>query len=145
MILPMKMPYLSPFAEFVPYFVIGLIATAIDWTLFWFAINKIHLHYEIALIFGFVTAGIFHFTTNKTITFKCQSKQLRSQYSVYTLVTLATLVISMGIIALMINIFMINKMLSRVLTTGLLLIPNFLLHKYITFNKKLFIQHERHD
>lgn len=130
------------YSEFLPYFFIGTIATIIDWGLFWISVNSLNLHYEIALILAYVTAGLFHFVANKIITFKCQSKQIGSQYSVYVLVTTSTLLLSMAIIAILVNLLLLDKMLARILTTLLMLIPNFLLHKHITFSKKIFIQPE---
>ncbi|MFW6233691.1 MAG: hypothetical protein ACOC3Z_03445 [Nanoarchaeota archaeon] len=37
-----------------------------------------------------------------------------------------------------VDILNLHRMLSRILTTGLIFIFNYVLHKFITFNKKLF-------
>lgn len=126
--------------EFLPYFFIGGAATLIDWALFWLLATQFHWHYEVALITGFLTAGVFHFTSNKLVTFDCHSKKVGSQYFLHIIVTLTGLLISMSLIAFLVNILIFDKMWARILTTGLLLFPNYLLHKYITFNKKIFTQ-----
>ncbi len=134
----MKLTSIIKWNEFLAYFFIGATATMIDWGIFWFAVNKLGFHYEIALVSAYIPAGIYHFLTNKFITFQCKSKSLGSQYSIYIILTLSSLMISMGVIAILINLFTLDKMTARILTTALMLIPNYLLHKNITFSKRLF-------
>ena len=128
------------FKEFFPYFIIGGMATCIDWSLYWFLVHILQLHYEPALIIGYICAGLFHYTCNKFFTFRCQSKQIGAQYSLHIIVSGTTLLLSMLIIATFINLFSINKMTARIITTIVMLIPNYLLHKHITFSKKYFLE-----
>lgn len=136
----MKNNTIFKLTEFLPYFFIGAIATVIDWSIFWVVVNLMNWHYEIALVIGFITAGLFHFTSNKIITFKCHSKQIGSQYTLYIIVAVIALLVSMAMMACWVNIFMLNKMWARIITTAVMLVPNYLLHKHITFSKKIFIQ-----
>jgi putative flippase GtrA len=124
--------------EFYPYLIIGTVATIIDWSVFSLSVTKFQLHYQTALLIAYTTAAITHYIANKLFTFKCKSKQLGSQLSVYITVTGASLLCSMGIIALFVSTFGFNKILSRMLTTGIMIVPNYLLHKHITFSKKIF-------
>lgn len=134
----MKINSIIKWNEFIAYFFIGATATLLDWSMFWFTVNKLHFHYEIGLISAYVPAGIFHFFANKFITFQCKSKSIGSQYSIYIILTLSSLLISMGIIAILINVLTLDKMTARIFTTAFMLIPNYLLHKNITFSKRLF-------
>lgn len=134
----MKIKHIIKWNEFIAYFFIGATATLIDWTIFWLAVNKLGFHYEIGLMSAYIPAGIFHFLSNKFITFQCKSKNIGSQYSIYILLTLSSLIISMGVIAVLINLLTLDKMTARIATTGLMLIPNYLLHKNITFSKRIF-------
>src|SRR3990167_5951202 len=134
----MKISSIIKWNEFLTYFFIGGTATIIDWGMFWLTVNALGFHYEIGLISGYVLAGIFHFFANKFITFQCQSTHIGSQYTVYIVLTLSSLMISMGVIAIFINIFSLNNMMARMLTTACMLVPNYLLHKNITFSKRWF-------
>lgn len=134
----MKLKQIIKWNEFLVYFFIGATATIIDWSIFWLTVTKLGFHYEIGLISSYVPAGIFHFLSNKFITFQCKSKSLGSQYSIYIILTLSSLAVSMGVIAFLVNITMLNKMMARITTTAIMLIPNYLLHKNITFSKRLF-------
>lgn len=135
---PMKIHSIIKWKEFLAYFIIGATATVIDWSMFWLTVTKLGFHYEIALVSAYIPAGIFHFFSNKFITFQCKSKSLGSQYSIYIVLTFLSLAISMGIIAVLVNFLLFDKMFSRIATTVIMLIPNYLLHKNITFNKKIF-------
>lgn len=127
-------------SELFPYLVIGTLATMLDWTAFSIAIHKMGFHYEICLLIGYICGGSFHYITNKFITFKCRSKKLGSQLSIYILMGGISLSLSMGILAILVKGFMLNAIFSRVLTTGIMILPNYLLHKHVTFSKKLFLQ-----
>jgi putative flippase GtrA len=128
--------------EFLIYFIIGGLATLLDWSTFWLLSTPLNVHYQFSLIGAYLTAGIFHYTANKYFTFGCQSKKIGSQLSLYSLVTLTSLACSLGIMGLLVSYLSFNKMVARMLTTILVLVPNYLLHKHITFNKKLFLQSE---
>ncbi len=134
----MKLNSIVKWNEFLAYFFIGGTATILDWGIFWLTVSGFGFHYEAGLMSSYMLAGIFHFFANKLITFQCQSDNLGSQYTLYICLTLSSLLISMGIIAVLINIFTLNSMVARMITTGIMLIPNYLLHKHITFNKRFF-------
>ncbi len=136
----MKLLDIIKLKEFLPYFFIGGFTTLIDWSVFWCSLNRLHLNYGEALICAFVMASLFHFSANKWITFKCATKQLGSQYSVYIFVSLMSLMISLLCMTVFIKLIFLPKMIARIITTFLMLIPNYLTHKYITFNKNIFIQ-----
>lgn len=126
--------------EFFKYFFIGAFCTVIDWTIFALSLRSFNIHYEVALLLGYLLGGSIHYICNKRITFQCHSPKIGYQYTLYFLLTASSLLMSMGILAIFIAGFHIKPTLSRILTTFLMLIPNYLLHKNITFNRKLFIQ-----
>ena len=136
----MKLLDIIKLKEFLPYFVIGGITTLIDWSVFWCTLNELHFNYGMALAIACGIASLFHFTSNKLITFKCETKQIASQYSIYIFVALMSLLFSFLLLSFFINLLMLNKMVARIVTTFLMLIPNYLMHKHITFNQKIFIR-----
>ena len=136
----MKLFRSSKMHEFLTYFTIGGISTVIDWSSFWFFSTPLKMHYQFSLILGYSIAAVFHYTANKFITFDCQSKKIGSQFSLYFLVTCTTLFCSIATMELFVSFLSFEKLYARMLTTILMLFPNYLLHKYITFNKKIFLQ-----
>lgn len=128
--------------ELFPYIMIGGIATTIDWSIFSVLVGLLHCNYLLSLVIGYASGGVFHYCSNKLITFQCKSKEIGSQLSLYVLVGAASLFCSMAVLALLVNVFPINKIVARIITTGLMILPNYLLHKHISFSKKIFIQPE---
>lgn len=125
-------------SEFIRYILVGGTATLIDWILFYIFALKLIFHYQIALIISFSTATIVHYILSKKFTFKCRSKKIIKQISLFFLISILSLSISIFIMFIFIDLVLIPKMISRILTTGILLIVNYLIHKNITFNKKFF-------
>lgn len=126
--------------EMFYYIFIGVFATASDWITF--IISSRNLSYQTALVLGLTVGGLVHYSANKAFTFKCQSQKYSSQVPVYILMAIITYLCNLGCMTLLIKWLLIDKIWARMLTTGFMLLPNYLLHKHITFNKKIFIQPE---
>ena len=124
--------------ELFIYTLIGGIATIIDWSIFATAVTLLNIHYLPALILAYCTAGSFHYIANKVITFRCESKKIASQVTIYFAMMLISLAFNMLIMLALVKIFIFHKIALRMITTLLMLVPNYLLHKHITFNKYLF-------
>lgn len=124
--------------EFLFYLVIGTIATLIDWCMFYVFSHQIGWHYEAALAFGFCTAAIFHYFANKVVTFKCHSTELEKQLPLYLFVMVISLVCNMIIMAAIVKLYPLPKVMARITTTIIMIVPNYLLHKHITFSKRIF-------
>lgn len=124
--------------EFMVYLIIGAIATVIDWSLFTVAVSYFDIYYQISLCISVGTATMFHYMANKLVTFKCSSKKIASQVSVYGMVSMMSLFGTMAVMCVLVNDLMLTKIMSRIATTGLMVLPNYLLHKYVSFNKKIF-------
>ncbi|MDR3478830.1 MAG: GtrA family protein [Gammaproteobacteria bacterium] len=135
----MKTHLIEKFELFL-YTLIGGVATIVDWSVFAICINWFGIHYEAALVLAYSAASIAHFSANKSLTFKCESKDYVAQLSIYILVLAISLGLSMTIMAILVKYFVINKVLLRIATTIIMLVPNYLLHKHITFSKRIFTQ-----
>jgi len=125
--------------EFSIYFVVGGIATLIDWGMY--ALSLMVLgpeHYLISVIVSMGFAGLFHYLANKRLTFQCRSRAIGRQVPIYIGVALAGLSMSMGILRILVGSIGLLPMTARVLTTLMMLFPNYLMHKYLTFSKKIF-------
>lgn len=124
--------------EMIYYVLIGIVATAIDWLIFTYAVNHLNLYYQLALVLAYSCASVFHYIANKVVTFKCHSRKLGSQLSLYVVMSTISLLMSMAILTLLIKVFFMQKVLARIMTTGIMILPNYLLHKNVTFSKKIF-------
>lgn len=126
------------YKEMLVYTFIGACITLLDWLTFFISTKIFSVHYEIALILGFSVGTLIHYFSNKLITFKCKSKQIGLQLSIYSAVVLCSLCGNMMVIALIINLFGINHMMARILTTAMMVLPNYMVHKHLTYSKRIF-------
>jgi len=126
--------------EFFRYFLVGIAATTVDWGIFYFLAVMNNVFYQLALIVALSVGSLTNFLLNKVFTFRCKSRMLVQQMSVYIGVVVVSFATSSAIMFLFVDMLLLEKMLSRILTTFVMLVINYLLQKYITFNRKIFRQ-----
>lgn len=124
--------------EFFSYVLIGALATGIDWVVFSTTVNGYGLQYQLGLILAFTSGSITHYTLNRLFTFQCRRKALALHLPVYVLTVCLSLACSLGVLTGLVWLLPVNKIYLRMLTTGLLILPNYLFHKNFSFNKALF-------
>jgi len=125
-------------AQFVSYAFVGGLATIVDWGGFWLVQYKLNWHYQLAVIIGFLLGAITNYLLNKFITFRDHSRYLVQQIGVYCVVSALSWLFSAALMYVWIEKLRLAPMLSRVLTSGVLLLVNFVMHKMLTFNRRLY-------
>ncbi|MFA5856732.1 MAG: GtrA family protein [Candidatus Pacearchaeota archaeon] len=124
--------------KFIRYVLVGGFITLIDWALFFILAKKLGLYYQFALVIGFSIASICHYSLSKLFTFRCKSNKIGTQFSVFVLIAIGSLLLNMLLMFFFIDIMTLEKMTSRVITTFIMLFVNYSMNSYITFNKKIF-------
>ena len=124
--------------EFIRFGFVGGVSTLVDWTIFFILAITINLNYQIAVVSSYLCGAIVNYTLNKLITFKSTSKKIAHQFGIFIGIATISLFASMGLMFTLIELATLDKMTSRIITTGIIFIANYFLHKHITFNKKWF-------
>lgn len=124
--------------QFLFYAFVGGIATFVDWGSFYLSNKILLLPYYVAVLISFTLGATTNYLLNKTITFKDKTKQVGAQLGIYITVSLLSLAITMGFMFVLVNIVKIDALPARILTTGIMLMGNFVMHKFLTFNKELY-------
>lgn len=124
--------------EFFRFTFFGGIATLFDWVLFYFLALELSIPYEISLFFSFSLASLINYALNKMFTFRCKSKRIGKQISVFYSIAIISLICSLFLMFVFVDLLLMKKMFSRILTTIITLGINYVLHKFFTFNKKFF-------
>jgi putative flippase GtrA len=124
--------------EFVRYAIAGATGTLVDWGSFYTLVTIIQVHYQASLIVSFSLGAITNYILNKYFTFKDKSRQIVGQFSIFFTISIVSLIASMGIMFLFVDLILMHKVLSRIITTFIMLLANYIMHKYITFNKRIF-------
>lgn len=126
--------------QFSRYFIVGGIATLVDWSTFYFFAITIQFNYQGALVVAFILGSLTNYILNKIFTFRCRSKKIAGQMAMHLSVSAISLLMNMGAMYVLVSILNFGKMPSRIIVTIIMLVINFLTHKYLTFNKNLFKQ-----
>ena len=126
--------------EFWVFFIVGAVATLVDWVSFWGMAMVLNVHYFASLVVSFSLGAVTNYILNKIFTFKDTAKKIVFQFSVFISLAVIALVISGILMFVFVDVLALNKMLSRIVTTGIVFFINYLMHRNITFNKKFFKQ-----
>jgi len=124
--------------EFFRYFLVGVIATIIDWGIFYILALGINLYYQFSLFISFALGSITNYSLNKIFTFRCKSKRIIRQFFVFSNLALISLLLSAAIMFIFVDLVSLHKMISRITTSFIMLVATYLMNKYLTFNKRFF-------
>lgn len=122
------------------FLIVGALSTILDWLIFYLLIYKFNLHYQIALIMTFSCVIFFHLTANKHLTFKFKTRETQRQFILYILVVFFSLGCSLILMGVFVSALSLHKVNARIITTMIMTLPNYLLHKHLSFNKRIFMQ-----
>ena len=124
-------------STFIKYGIVGAISTIIDWGSFYISSYHLGLHYQISLGIGFVFGTISNYLLNRKITFNSKTKN-RAQIFVHFGLSIVSWGVSSLLMLLFVEKMLMAKMIARITTTALVFFLNYVMHKNITFNKRLF-------
>ena len=117
------------------FFIVGGLATVVDWVVFYIFNKRVGLHYIFSVILSYSFGGATNYTLNKIFTFKDKSKDFALQIGLFTIIMAGAYGLNIFFMYLQIevlykkiinfnNIIISPEMLARVITTGLVFIYN---------------------
>lgn len=118
---------------FFMYVLFGGLATIVDWSIFALGIYSFGMHYTLAVTISFSFGSITNFILNKYLNFQNKYKKVHLQFLLYLVIALIGLALTLLFMWLMIDSMAIGELTARVITTAIVLIYNFLGHKFVTF------------
>ncbi len=137
--LPSQMKCKALFRQFFPfikYCIVGVIGTSIDLFIVYLLVEFFGFNPIVAALFGFLFAVTNNFFLNKFWTFRVASTNYRKLWIKFFLVSSTGLSITLLLMYLFWEIFGIYYLLAKLLTSGIVLIWNFLANKFWTFHIK---------
>jgi putative flippase GtrA len=113
------------------YFLVGGAAAIVEWASFFLFNKVISFHYIVATTFAFVIATYVNWVLGKRTLFRASNLTLNKaqEFSAIYLVSLIGLLWNVLIMFLLIERYMFDEMLSKVLATGIVFVWNFILRK----------------
>lgn len=130
------LPTTNGFLQFVRYAFVGGIATLVDWGVF-YVLDRLHVYYLIAAAAGFIGGLIVNFILSKLLVFKASIAKtgLGGELLGYTLIGLAGLGITMGLMYIFKDLMGISAMLSKIISTFIVLLWNYFARKLLLYRK----------
>lgn len=125
---------LRQMAKFV---ITGVIATAIDWAIFYVLVYPVQMNPLIAQIFSFLASTLFNYYSNTKWVFDTtKNKTRRRLMTEFFILSAVSLGISEGLLALFINVFNMNDMLAKIVMTAIIMVFNFVTRKLFLEERK---------
>ena len=125
------------FLPFLKYCVVGTLGTAIDlFTVYLLAVRFAVMHPIAAATIGFFLAVTNNFLLNKTWTFGNHSKNYRKLWIKFFLVSLVGLALTWMFMFVFYEVYGINPVLAKAITSVIVPSWNFVANKYWTFSGK---------
>ena len=117
--------------QIINFLIVGGIATIIDWLLYFILYNYVKLSpllaniisYSIATLYSYIVSVKFVFNVNK-------ENSKKKNFIIFVTLSIIGLLLSEGLIYLMVNVFTLHKMLSKIISTVIVMFFNFVSKKY---------------
>jgi dolichyl-phosphate beta-glucosyltransferase len=122
-----------PYGAVVKYSVVGVLVTGVDFAVFSFAFYVSRLGPVASKIIAFSVAVILSYIVNRTWTFRSTASKISKQLSKFLVVSIIGFGLSVSLIHVLIVSAGLHPLVSNGLTSGIVLVWNFLSNKYWIF------------
>ena len=121
----------------IKFGIIGISNTLINWIIF-FLLNLLGVNYIVANIIAYSLATINSYIWNSKWVFKYNNEKLVSSLK-FVIVNLVGLILNTIILFILVDMFNINKIISLVIATGVVMIINYISNRLWVFKQKVTI------
>jgi len=128
---------LKEFAVFIKYATVGVTGTALDVGSLYVFVDLLHIPVLVAAALSFILAVVNNFILNKFWTFRNNSRKFRKQFIKFSVVSVVGLVLTEICMAVLVYLMDIWYIVSKLITSVIVLTWNFLANKNWTFTEKI--------
>ena len=122
--------------QFFRYAFVGGIATVVDWAV-QYVLTVLWVHYLIAAVFAFLSGLLVNYFLSKIFVFKAQEAKVNAlwEFVIYAVIGVIGLGITVGLMFILTDVAGLYFMLSKVITTVIVLFWNYFARKVIIYKK----------
>jgi dolichyl-phosphate beta-glucosyltransferase len=128
---------LEEFTVFIKYAAVGATGTALDVGSLYVFVDLLHIPVLVAAALSFILAVVNNFILNKIWTFRNDSRNFRKQFIKFLIVSVVGLVLTEICMAVFVYLLDIWYIVSKLITSAIVLTWNFLANKNWTFAEKI--------
>ena len=121
--------------KFIKYGLVGVLGLVVDMGVFYIMNKKLGINYVVSNITSSSLAVIHNFILNSYFTFRVTDKKLKRFLSFY-LIALVGMAISTGLLALFIDVFKLDTMISKLISIFIVALIQYFFNKKLTFRIK---------
>ena len=121
--------------KFVKFGLVGVLNTLINWIIF-ALLNFIGVYYIVANVIAYVIATANSYIWNSKWVFKYNGKNKKETTANFVILNLIGLGLNTGILYLLVDMVGFNKLIALVITTGIVMIINYIVNKLWVFKEK---------
>ncbi|NDK08396.1 glycosyltransferase [Candidatus Gracilibacteria bacterium] len=122
---------------FIKYGIVGLSGTAIDIGSLYIFVDLLGINLYIGVTLSFILAVINNFLLNKIWTFRDKSIKYKRQFAKFFIVSIIGFSLTMACMYVLVDILQIYYIYSKIITSIIVVLWNFLGNKYWTFKSKM--------
>ena len=120
--------------DLILYLIVGIIATAIEWIIFYASTRLFpFLHYNIITSIAYIISTFANWLFGRIIVFKNSGQPVIKEIVKIYITSFAGLGLNLIIMYIFIDIFSVDKMFSKIFATALVFFFNFIIRKIIIY------------
>lgn len=118
------------FTQLVKFGIVGVLATLLEWAIFYVCTNIIGIHYGISTAIGFSISTIFNYWASVKFVFDVnEEKDSRVNFIIFIVFSIIGLGLNELILWICIEKFALYNMIGKVIATGVVMVFNFITRK----------------
>ena len=116
--------------QLVKFGIVGVIATLLEWIIFYICTNQLKIHYSISTVIGFSISTIFNYWASVKWIFDVnKEKSEKLNFILFVVLSIVGLGLNELILWICIEKFAIYNMIGKVIATGIVMVFNFITRK----------------
>lgn len=127
--------FIKKFRNLILYGIIGTLSSSLDFVTYTMLVKLISLNYIFSNCLSVLVGICVSFTLNRKYNFKVKDNTIR-RFMIFLSVGISGMLLSNLILYLLIDIYKLNEIISKLLSIVFVVIIQFILNKYITFKMK---------
>lgn len=118
------------FIQLVKFGIVGVLATLLEWGIFYILTNIVHIHYGISTAIAFLISTVFNYYLSVKYVFDVdQEKSKKRNFIIFVIFSIIGLGLNELILFICIEKINLYNMIGKIIATGIVMIFNFVTRK----------------
>ncbi|MBR3660500.1 MAG: GtrA family protein [Bacilli bacterium] len=128
--------YKKLFSQLIKFGIVGVLATILEWGIFYVLTNILNIHYILSTAIAFLTSTIFNYLLSVKYVFDVNKEKSKSNFIFFVVFSIIGLGLNELILWISIEKLNLYNMIGKIIATGIVMIFNFITRKLFLENRK---------